>query len=75
MSRIGQMSRGAGGSRQLSEGVSRGSVQLQRGGRKGEQMWRSDQEQRVNGNGGVSGCGWASRGVGGSGRVSGGEQT
>ena len=64
------MSRGAGKSGQVSEGVSGGSAQMWRGGRKGEQMQRSVQEQRVNRNRGVSGCGQASRGLGRSGWVS-----
>ena len=44
---------------------------MQRGGRKDEQIWRSDQEQRENGNGGVSSHGQVIRGVGGSDWVSG----
>ena len=51
------MSGGVGGNGQASEGASRGGAWIWRGGRKGEQMWRSDQEQRANGNGRVSGCG------------------
>ena len=43
-SRIGQMSRGVGESRQASEGVSRGSAWTWRGGRKVEWMPRSEQE-------------------------------
>ena len=59
------MSGGAGGSGQASKGVSGSDLWTQRGGRKGEQMWRGDREQRANGNRGVSG------GAGGSGRASG----
>ena len=71
VSRIRQMSRSAGGSRQANERASGGSAWTQRGRRKVEWMQRSDQEQRVNRNRGVSRYGWVSGGVGGTGQVSG----
>ena len=64
------MSGGMGRSRQVITGAIGSSAQKQRGGWKAEQMLRSDQEQRVNRNGGVRGCGWEIGGVGRSGWAS-----